>query len=47
MTVLPDVLEPGLRVVFCGTAVGAMSTQVGAYYAGCGNQFGRFCPELA
>jgi len=39
MTVLPDVLEPGLMVVFCGTAVGAMSAQVGAYYAGRGNLF--------
>jgi TDG/mug DNA glycosylase family protein len=37
--VLPDVLEPGLRVVFCGTAVRARSAQVGAYYAGPGNQF--------
>ena len=39
MTVLPDVLEPGLTVVFCGTAVGATSAQVHAYYAGRGNQF--------
>ena len=39
MTVLPDVLEPGLTVVFCGTAVGATSAQVRAYYAGRGNQF--------
>jgi len=37
--VLPDVLEPGLRVVFCGTAVGAKSALVRAYYAGRGNQF--------
>jgi TDG/mug DNA glycosylase family protein len=37
--VLPDVLEPGLRVVFCGTAVGAQSAAAGAYYAGPGNQF--------
>ena len=39
MTVLPDVLEPGLTVVFCGTAVGATSAQVRAYYAGRGNRF--------
>jgi len=39
--VLPDVLEPGLRVVFCGTAVGATSARVRAYYAGPGNQFWR------
>ena len=37
--VLPDVLEPGLLVVFCGTAVGAKSAQIGAYYAGHVNQF--------
>jgi TDG/mug DNA glycosylase family protein len=37
--VLPDVLEPGLRVVFCGTAVGAASARVGAYYAQPGKQF--------
>jgi TDG/mug DNA glycosylase family protein len=39
VTVLPDVLEPGLRVVFCGMAAGPMSAQVAAYYAGPGNQF--------
>ena len=37
--ILPDVLEPGLRVVFCGTAAGAVSARVGAYYAGPGNAF--------
>jgi double-stranded uracil-DNA glycosylase len=36
---LPDVIQPGLRVVVCGTAAGARSAQVGAYYAGPGNQF--------
>jgi TDG/mug DNA glycosylase family protein len=39
MIVLPDILEHELRVVFCGTAVGAKSAQVKAYYAGPGNQF--------
>jgi TDG/mug DNA glycosylase family protein len=39
VTVLPDVLRPGLKVVFCGTAVGDTSARVGAYYAGPGNQF--------
>ena len=39
MTVLPDVLESDLKVVFCGTAVGPTSARVGAYYAGPGNQF--------
>jgi TDG/mug DNA glycosylase family protein len=37
--ILPDVIEPGLRVVFCGTAVGTKSAQAGAYYAGPGNSF--------
>jgi TDG/mug DNA glycosylase family protein len=37
--ILPDVLAPNLRIVFCGTAVGAQSARVGAYYAGRGNRF--------
>jgi TDG/mug DNA glycosylase family protein len=37
--VLPDLLAPGLRVVFCGTAAGAESARRGAYYAGPGNRF--------
>lgn len=37
--ILPDVLEPGLRVVFCGTAAGAVSARVGAPFAGPGNAF--------
>jgi double-stranded uracil-DNA glycosylase len=37
--VLPDVLVPGLRVVFCGTAAGAVAARVGAPYAGPGNRF--------
>ncbi len=41
--ILPDVLEPGLKVVFCGTAAGTVSARVGAYYAGPGN---RFWPTL-
>ncbi len=36
---LPDVLEPGLALVVCGTAASAKSAQVGAYYAGPGNRF--------
>jgi TDG/mug DNA glycosylase family protein len=39
MTVLPDVLEPGLTLVFCGTAASRQSAAVGAYYAGPGNAF--------
>ncbi|MBE0602308.1 MAG: DUF445 family protein, partial [Deltaproteobacteria bacterium] len=37
--VLPDLLQPGLRVVFCGSAVGDRSAQRQAYYAGPGNRF--------
>jgi uracil DNA glycosylase superfamily protein len=37
--VLPDVLAPGLRVVFCGYAPGTASARTGAYYAGPGNRF--------
>jgi TDG/mug DNA glycosylase family protein len=42
--VLPDVLAPGLRVVFCGTAPGTQSAAARAYYAGRGN---KFWPTLA
>lgn len=43
--VLPDVLRPGLAVVFCGTAAGAASARAGAYYAGPGNAFWRTLHE--
>jgi double-stranded uracil-DNA glycosylase len=43
MPVLPDVLEPGLRLVLCGTGAGRKSAEVGAYYAKPGN---RFWPTL-
>ena len=39
--ILPDVLAPGLRVVFCGTAPGTRSAHEGAYYAHPGNHFWR------
>ena len=42
--VLPDLLRPGLRLVFCGTAAGRASARAGAYYAGPGN---AFWPTLA
>ena len=42
--VLPDLLRPGLRLVFCGSAAGAVSAAKQAYYAGPGN---RFWPMLA
>lgn len=37
--VLHDVLETGLDVVFCGTAVGTKSKENGAFFAGAGNKF--------
>lgn len=40
---IPDVLESGLEVVFCGTAPSAASYDAGAYYAKPGN---RFWPTL-
>ena len=43
MTVLPDVLEPGLITVFCGSAPSPTSARLGAYYARPGN---RFWPAL-
>jgi TDG/mug DNA glycosylase family protein len=39
--VLPDVLEPGLRLVLCGTAPSRISAARGAYYANPGNYFWR------
>ena len=39
MDVLPDVLGPHLKVVFCGSAVGKQSAERRAYYAGDGNKF--------
>jgi TDG/mug DNA glycosylase family protein len=37
--VLPDILRPGLKIVFCGTAAGTASARARAYYAGPGNAF--------
>src|SRR5687768_4553063 len=37
--VLPDVVAPGLDIIFCGTAAGTASAQRRAYYAGPGNAF--------
>jgi TDG/mug DNA glycosylase family protein len=39
------VLEPELRIVFCGTAAGAVAARVGAPYAGPGNRFWRVLHE--
>lgn len=45
-TILPDVLAPGLGVVFCGTAPGTRSARDGAYYAHPGNRFWRALFEI-
>jgi TDG/mug DNA glycosylase family protein len=39
--VLPDVLAPGLRLVFCGSAAGTRSAELRQYYAHPGNKFWR------
>lgn len=39
--VLPDVLQPGLKLVFCGTAAGTVSAARGQYYAHPQNKFWR------
>jgi TDG/mug DNA glycosylase family protein len=39
--ILPDVLQPGLALVFCGTAAGKRSAADRAYYAHPGNMFWR------
>lgn len=39
--ILPDLLQPGLQLVFCGTAAGRRSAREGAYYAHPGNMFWR------
>lgn len=44
--ILPDVLAPNLRVVFCGTAAGTRSAREGAYYAHPGNYFWRTLFEV-
>lgn len=36
---VPEVLAPGLKVVFCGTAMSKKSEAKGAYYTGPGNKF--------
>ncbi|MDE2951322.1 MAG: mismatch-specific DNA-glycosylase [Chloroflexota bacterium] len=39
--ILPDVLDFGLVLVFCGTAASKISARHGAYYANPGNRFWR------
>jgi TDG/mug DNA glycosylase family protein len=52
LSALPDVLAPGLRVVFCGINPGRVSAAAGAHFANPRNDFwrllhaGRFTPRL-
>jgi TDG/mug DNA glycosylase family protein len=39
--ILPDLLQPHLRLVFCGTAAGSVSAALGCYYAHPQNRFWR------
>lgn len=45
-SVLPDLLQPGLDLVFCGTAPSRRSAAEGAYYAHPGNTFWRALFEV-
>ena len=44
--ILPDVLAPGLRIVFCGTAAGTESARRRCYYAHPQNKFWRALHEI-
>jgi TDG/mug DNA glycosylase family protein len=44
--ILPDVLQPGIGLVICGTAAGATSAKQSAYYAGRGNKFWRVLHDV-
>lgn len=44
--ILPDILQEGLRVVFCGTAASTKSAEVGAYYGNPTNAFWRTLYEI-
>lgn len=41
MSILPDLLAPNLKIVFCGTAASDISAREGAYYANPTNYFWR------
>jgi TDG/mug DNA glycosylase family protein len=43
---VPDLLAPGLRLVFCGTALGRRSAEARAYYAHPNNLFWRTLHEV-
>jgi double-stranded uracil-DNA glycosylase len=43
---LPDLLAPGLTLVFVGSQAGGCSAKAGAYYAGRGNRFWKTLFEI-
>ena len=43
---VPDILGPGLDVIFCGTAAGKTSAAFGHYYARPGNRFWQVLAEV-
>jgi TDG/mug DNA glycosylase family protein len=43
---LPDLLAPGLRLMFCGSALGEMSYRLRAPYANPGNKFWKTLHEV-
>ena len=43
---LPDLLAPGLRLMFCGSALGEMSYRLQAPYANPGNKFWKTLHEV-
>jgi len=43
--ILPDVLQPNLNLVICGTAVADHSAKLGSYYAGENNMFWKILHE--
>lgn len=44
--ILPDILGPNLKVVFCGVAAGNVSARKGVYYGGPGNAFWKTLFEV-
>ena len=44
--IVPDLLAPGLRLVFCGTAPSRASAAAASYYANPGNRFWRTLHEV-
>ncbi len=45
MKTLPDLVEPGLQVLFVGTNPGAKSARIGHYFAGASNMFWKLLHE--